>query len=147
MNSKDIVDQMSEIMLAGSETTSGTIACLFLELIRNPGVKAKLLSSLPVLSLHDPIIDGKTVRADPRFAYLHACIKENLRLHPIASEMGRRTGKEWVNLAGYALPPGTVVSASYRDLHRNAEFWPEPLRFWPERWLDEEDREGAPPPE
>lgn len=145
MNTKDIVDQMSELLLAGSETTSGTIACLFLELVQNPDVKAKLLQSLPVLGPDDPIIDGKTVRTDATFAYLNACIKENLRMHPIASEMGRRTGRRWVDLMGYALPPGTVVSASYRDLHRNPDCWPEPDRFWPERWL--EARDGAPEPE
>ncbi|KAJ5727066.1 cytochrome P450 [Penicillium malachiteum] len=29
MNTRDVVDQMAEILLAGSETTSGTIACFF----------------------------------------------------------------------------------------------------------------------
>lgn len=142
------MDQMSEILLAGSETTSGTIACLFLELARNPEKKRKLLSTLPVLGAADPIIDSKTIRSDEKYKYLNACIKENLRLHTIASEMGRKTGQEWCHLAGYDLPPGTVVSASYRELHRNGDFWPEPLKFWPERWLvDDDEREGAPRPE
>uniref|UniRef100_L2GDC5 Cytochrome p450 monooxygenase n=1 Tax=Colletotrichum fructicola (strain Nara gc5) TaxID=1213859 RepID=L2GDC5_COLFN len=126
MNARDIVDQMAEILLAGSETTSGTIGCLFLELARTP---------------------TKAVRSEPEYEYLEACIKENLRLHPIASEMGRRTGNQWVNLCGYDLPPHTVVSASYRDLHRNEEFWPQAERFWPERWLAEDKREGAPAPD
>lgn len=149
MNARDIVDQMAEILLAGSETTSGTIACLFLELARNPNVKQKLLESLPVLRPTDPIIYGKAVRNDTRYEYLDACIKENLRLHPIASEMGRHTGTQWMSIAGVTLPPHTVVSASYRDLHRNAEYWPSPLRFWPERWLDDEARghAHAPAPE
>ncbi|KAG4426254.1 hypothetical protein IFR04_000720 [Cadophora malorum] len=147
MSTRQIVDQMSEILLAGSETTSGTIACLFLEIARNPEVKKKLLDSLPVRGIQDPIIDSREIRNDPSYRYLNACIKENLRLHPIASEMGRRTGKEWITLMGYDLPPHTVVSASYRQLHRNGEFWPQPLRFWPERWLDGDEREGAPEPD
>lgn len=149
LGTRDIIDQMSEILLAGSETTSGTIACLFLELARNPDVKAKLLATLPIRTSLDPLIDSQTIRNDHQYEYLNACIKENLRLHPIASEMGRRTGKNWVNLLGYDLPPHTVVSASYRDLHRNSQYWPEPLRFWPERWLSDEKRiaDGAPEPE
>lgn len=147
MSSRDIIDQMSEVLLAGSETTSGTIACLWLELCRNPDVKRKLLESLPVLGPNDPIVDSKEVRTAPQFEYLNACIKETLRLHPIASEMGRRTGSEGVNLMGYYLPPHTVVSASYRNLHRNPEYWPQPLRFWPERWLSDELRGDAPEPE
>jgi cytochrome P450 len=147
MSTRQIVDQMSEILLAGTETTSGTIAFFFLELARNPDVKAKLLSRLPVLKPDDPIITSKEIRNAEQYQYLNACIRENLRLHPIASEMGRRTGTEWVSLAGHYLPPHTVVSASYRELHRNGEYWPQPLRFWPERWLEGEDRDGAPEPE
>ncbi|KAJ5703250.1 cytochrome P450, partial [Penicillium malachiteum] len=135
MGTREVVDQMAEILLAGSETTSGTIACFFLEVLRAPDVKRKLTESLPLLQPSDPIISSKTVRTSPEYAYLEACIKEVLRLHPIASEMGRRTGKEPMELMGYYLPAHTVVSASYRQLHRNPEHWPEPFRFWPERWL------------
>jgi len=144
LTTRQICDQMAEILLAGAETTSGTLAYLFLEISRNPDVKTKLLDSLQIRKPSDPIINSQEVRSDPQYEYLNACIKENLRLHPIASEMGRRTGNNWVNLLGFDLPPHTVVSASYRNLHRNGQYWPEPLRFWPERWLEENKREGAP---
>ncbi|KAK1979002.1 cytochrome P450 [Colletotrichum cereale] len=147
MSARDIVDQMAEILLAGSETTSGTIGCLFLELARNPDVRAKLLASLPSKGFNDEIVSSKAVRSESQYEYLEACIKENLRLHPIASEMGRRTGNEWVQLCGYNLPPHTVVSASYRDLHRSEKYWPQAERFWPERWLPEDKRDGAPAPD
>jgi cytochrome P450 len=144
MTTRDIVDQLAEMLLAGSETTSGTLGSLFLELARNPTVRAKPLASLPPQSLADDIVSSKTVRSEPQYEYLEACIKENLRLHPIASEMGRRTGDQWINLMGYDLPPHTVVSVSYRDLHRNDEFWPQAQRFWPERWLPRDKRGDAP---
>jgi cytochrome P450 len=147
MSTRQIVDQMSEILLAGSETTAGTIACLFLELARNPKVKAKLLASLPIRRHGDPIIGNREIRNEGQYKYLNACIKENLRLHPIASELGRRTGNQWVSLMGYDLPPRTVISASFRNLHHNAEYWPQPLRFWPERWLEGDEQEDAPSPE
>ena len=135
MQPRDVVDQMAEILLAGSETTSGTIACLFLEVLRNPRVHEKLMESLPIRRPSDPIITSKEVRNSDEYEYLEACIKEVLRLHPIASEMGRRTGGEPMELMGYYLPSHTIVSASYRELHRSSESWPEPLQFWPERWL------------
>ncbi|KAK7710213.1 hypothetical protein SLS64_005797 [Diaporthe eres] len=146
MTSREIADHMSEVLIGGSETTSNQMACLFLELARNPTVRAKLLASLPAVSIHDDnIITSKMVRSEPKYAYLEACITENLRLNPIASELGRRTGAEWTALGGYDLPPYTVVCASYRALHRNEEHWPQPLRFWPERWLPEDQRGDAPP--
>ncbi|KNG51975.1 cytochrome P450, family 3, subfamily A [Stemphylium lycopersici] len=147
MSNQDIIDQMSELLLAGSETTSGTMACLFVELARTPAARIKLLASLPPLSPSSPILDSKTVRTDPQFRYLEACLKENLRMNPIASELGRRTLHKGQNLNGFEVPPFTIVSASYRALHRDERYWPEPNRFWPERWLEGEEREGAPEPE
>jgi hypothetical protein len=38
-------------------------------------VRAKLAASLPRLALDAPLIDGKTVREDPQYEYLNACIK------------------------------------------------------------------------
>lgn len=137
---------MAEILLAGSETTSGTIACLFLEVLRNPRVHERLMDSLPIRRPSDPIITSKEVRNGDEYEYLEACIKEVLRLHPIASEMGRRTGGESMELMGYYLPPHAIVSASYRELHRSSESWPEPLQFWPERWLKDRPND-VPEPE
>jgi len=77
---------------------------------------------------------------------MEACIKENLRIHPIASEMGRRTMDKEIVIDDVLIPPYTVVSASYRSLHLDERYWPQPERFWPERWLGEEESEGAPKP-
>ncbi|KAI4703455.1 hypothetical protein J4E81_002334 [Alternaria sp. BMP 2799] len=147
MSNQDIIDQMSELLLAGSETTSGTMACLFVELARTPAALEKLLASLPVLGPNDPTLDSKTVRTDPQYRYLEACLKENLRMNPIASELGRRTTDQGHNINGNEIPPYTIVSASYRALHRDERYWPQAERFWPERWLEGEEREDAPEPD
>ncbi|KAH6877811.1 cytochrome P450 [Alternaria rosae] len=106
MSNQDIIDQMSELLLAGSETTS-----------------------------------------DPQYRYLEACLKENLRMNPIASELGRRTTDQGHTINGNEIPPYTIVSASYRALHRDERYWPQAERFWPERWLEGEEREDAPEPD
>jgi cytochrome P450 len=76
-------------------------------------------------------------------------IVENLRMHPIASEFRRRTLKSAIVLNGYVIPPYTVVSASYRALHLDEHHWPQPDRFWPERFLPENHPllDNAPPAE
>lgn len=94
MNVRDILDQLSELLLAGAETTSATIwfvlfprctdtnlcanipsSYLFMEIARNPSIRKKLLSTLPELSVCDPLIDSVSVRTDPSYDYLNACIK------------------------------------------------------------------------
>lgn len=68
-------------------------------------------------------------------------------MHPIASEMGRRTTDRPVVIGGIEIPPYTVVSASYRRLHLDESYWPEPNTFWPERWLQGDAAESAPKPQ
>ena len=48
-------------------------------------MRAKLAASLPRLALDAPLIDGKTVREDPQYDYLNACIKGMLILYPFLS--------------------------------------------------------------
>lgn len=147
MTTREIMDHMSEVLIGGSETTSFQIATLFLELARNPVVREKLLATLPAIAIDsDHMVTAKEVRTQQqdRYEYLEACIQENLRLNPIASELGRRTGAEVVEMGGYTFPPHTVVCASYRAVHLSEKYWPQPQRFWPERWLPEEKRGGAP---
>lgn len=109
MTTLEIIDQMAEILLAGAETTSGILGCLFLQIARHPAVKQKLMDSLPILTANDPIISGKEIRGDPQYVYLNACLKECLRINPIAFELGRRTGTEWKKIMGVELPPHTVI--------------------------------------
>jgi hypothetical protein len=54
-----------------------------MELARNPDVRQKLLSTLPKLSICDDLIDSISVRTDPTYEYLQACIqgKGFQRLH------------------------------------------------------------------
>jgi cytochrome P450 len=140
------------------------VSYLFMELARNPDVRKKLLGTLPKLSICDRLINSISVRTDPTYDYLQACIQgrlpmvtsrpkirctmkceltsiaivENLRMHPIASEFGRRTLESAIVLDSYVIPPYTVVSASYRALHLNEDHWPHADRFWPERFLPED---------
>ncbi len=139
MTTRDIVDQMAEILLAGSETTLGTISCLFLELACNLEVRAKT-PCLPAAAIlrrrHRLQQDGPqgTVVRVPE-----ACIKESSACTLLRPTNGTLYWILEVNQLDGLCSPHTVVSASYRELHRNEEFWPQAQRFWPERWLPEEE--------
>ena len=201
MSARDIIDQMAELLLAGSETTSGTLAyettlsttlafdhpadylnsCFFLEVARHPEVRKKLAASLPRLSLDAPLIDGKTVREDPQFEYLNACIKGmcimQLLLPLLKTSLINLTKQRTsvstpsppsLDAVPYENPPTcpelksllTPSSQLHTEhctskplpvLHQpyeqpetnhlqnsNAEYWPQPQRFWPERFLAED---------
>jgi cytochrome P450 len=59
---------------------------------------------------------------------------EAIRLYPPLWVIGRRATEE-CQVGPYMLPAGSVVILSQYVTHRDARWYPEPLRFDPERWL------------
>jgi cytochrome P450 len=60
--------------------------------------------------------------------------KESLRLRPVIPVVGRRL-KVPLTLRGYDLPEGIMVVPCVYLAQRHPDFWPDPARFLPERFL------------
>lgn len=50
---------------------------------------------------------------------------------------------EQVVVDGHVIPPGTEVATNAYSFMRNPDYYPEPLAFRPERWLEEEEERRA----
>ncbi|MBY8946715.1 cytochrome P450 [Pseudomonas sp. SH10-3B] len=64
-----------------------------------------------------------------------AIVKETLRITPVTAFVERCTQDPLV-IDGAVIAPGTKVLFSPWLVHRNASYWPEPLSFRPERFLE-----------
>ncbi|KAI2468304.1 cytochrome P450 [Annulohypoxylon bovei var. microspora] len=75
--------------------------------------------------------------------YLTACIDEALRLcPPIPSILPRQVGPGGMVVDGEFFPQSVVLGIPHYSLHRNEEYFEEPLAYKPERWLvDEQELE------
>lgn len=72
--------------------------------------------------------------------YLHACIEESLRLAPPKpGSLPRIVLSGGTQIEGHHIPAGTTVGVSHYVIHRNADIFPEPNEFRPERWIVGED--------
>lgn len=71
-------------------------------------------------------------------------IKESMRLFPPAWGIGRRALRDF-DLRGYRIPKGTNIFILQWLTHRDPRFYPEPLRFDPERWRSDPIRNGVLP--
>ncbi|CDS01512.1 related to Cytochrome P450 3A5 [Sporisorium scitamineum] len=131
-------DQCVELLIAGGETTSNTITYILKSLLENPHKLEKLYETIEPEPLNYPVPGFTSLPDTP---YLDACIQEGMRMYPVTSELGRRTGKEPTTVLGHVIPPRTAISASLRALHYSPQYWPEPQKYWPERFLSTADRE------
>ncbi|CAH0727378.1 unnamed protein product, partial [Brenthis ino] len=68
--------------------------------------------------------------------YLESCIKESLRLYPPVSVISR-TCDHPLHLKNYKCPPGIDCAIFIFDLHRRSDQFVEPMRFRPERFMEE----------
>jgi cytochrome P450 len=115
----ELRDQLITLLLAGHETTATTLAW----------------------SLHELSRDPETLRAAQRAAdagddeYLSAVAKEALRKRPVIYEVARRL-TEPTDVAGYRMPAGTVMAPAIGLVQNDAENFPAPEDFRPERFLD-----------
>jgi cytochrome P450 family 135 len=118
MDDKELRDQLMTLLLAGHETTATALAWTFDLLLRHPAELGRLRDSLE---------DGEE-------AYLKATIAESLRLRPVIPLAGRRLAEDLVT-DDLELPAGTDVTAAIWLTHTDADLYPEPFAFRPERFL------------
>lgn len=119
MSDAELRDELVTLLLAGHDTTANTLAWAFELILRHPSVENRIL---------------KEATAGGR-AYTEAAITETLRLRPVVPFTGRIAASDVV-LAGYRVPAGTRVWQPVLLLQRDADEFPDPLSFRPERWID-----------
>ncbi|XP_014486912.1 PREDICTED: cytochrome P450 4C1-like [Dinoponera quadriceps] len=76
-------------------------------------------------------------------SYLERCLKESLRIYPSVHYISRVCTED-VKLHSYLVPKGTTVHLFIYDLHHNANIWPNPEVFNPDRFLPENIRNRHP---
>lgn len=128
MSDEDIRDELLTILLAGHETTATALAWALYELGRHPAVLETLRAELESADGTDP---GTVVK----LPYLSAVCNETLRLHTLLSEVARVCSAP-LELLGHRLQPGDSAVISVNAIHHDAELYPEPDQFIPQRFID-----------
>ncbi|KAK1850219.1 trichodiene oxygenase [Colletotrichum chrysophilum] len=147
---KRLAGEANVFLSAGTETTASALTICTYHLLRNPDAVAKIRAELA------------TVKADPKelpswatlegLPYFNAVLMESLRLmYGSPSRLPRVAPDEDVVYQGTWTPPGGsapvdvshVIPRGYAYgmsayiMHTDERLFPEPSKFLPERWLDE----------
>jgi cytochrome P450 len=131
LSDRELRDELIAALVGGHDTTGTAMAWLFERILSEPEVRAKVQAELDAV-----VGDGPLGRdAFGKLPYLDAVIKEALRARPIAPVGGLRVVMSDFEIAGYTLPPGTVVGSCAHLTFRRPDLYPEPERFLPERFL------------
>jgi cytochrome P450 len=125
-------DQVITIFLAGYETVANALSWTWYLLSQNPDCECRFHAEV------DRELEGRipTFADIARLRYTEMVFAESLRLYPPAWAMGRQALHDF-RLGDFYLPAKTTVLMSQFITHRDPRFFPDPLRFDPERFTPE----------
>jgi cytochrome P450 len=125
-------DQVITIFLAGYETVANALSWTWYLLSQNPDCQNRFSAEIDrELAGRSPVFEDI-----PRLRYVEMVLAESLRLYPPAWAMGRCALHDF-QLGDFFLPAKTTVLISQFVTHRDARFFPDPLRFDPDRFTPE----------
>ncbi|KAL4911390.1 hypothetical protein BDW74DRAFT_184762 [Aspergillus multicolor] len=120
---------------AGSVTTGRFFAVTIYYTLNNDQIKHRISAELKDIMAGYPATLPTWQELD-RLPYLHATVKEGLRLsYGVMRHLSRISPDTALQYKQWTIPPGTPVGMSSYSMHTDPEVFPEPFKFMPERWL------------
>jgi cytochrome P450 len=124
----DLRDQVVTVFLAGYETMAIALTWTWYLLSENQEARERMYAEV------DAVLGGRLPTYDDlaRLKYTEIVLAESMRLYPPAWAMGREALQDF-EIGPYRMPKGTTVLMSQFVTQRDARYFPDPLRFDPER--------------
>ncbi|XP_030638659.1 cytochrome P450 27C1 [Chanos chanos] len=137
MDVEEIYANMTEMLLAGVDTTSFTLSWSTYLLARHPHIQQQIFEEVTrVLGGRIPIADDIA-----QLPLIRGLVKETLRLFPVLPGNGRITQDDLI-VGGYLIPKGTQLALCHYSTSMEEANFPGAEDFRPERWIrkDASDR-------
>ncbi|KPJ04498.1 Cytochrome P450 6B1 [Papilio xuthus] len=130
------------IFLGGFETTSSTLAFLFLELAADQRVQEKMRKEVrEVMERHNGNMAYEVLQ---ELSYMEMVTQETLRLYPPFPSIQRMCTKDYtIPGTDIVVEKGTIVLFPTLGIQRDEQYFEDASGFVPERWAD--DRPPPPP--
>jgi cytochrome P450 len=136
MSDFQVRDEVLTIFLAGYETVANGLAWTWYLLSQNPEAEAKLHAELDAVLGTGANRRLPTLADYPALRYTEQVFAESMRIYPPAWAMGRMNTRP-VTLGPWRFPPGAHFFFSQYMMSRTEEYYPDPLRFDPDRFTPE----------
>jgi len=135
-SSRQLRDDLMTMLIAGHETTAAVLTWALFELSQQPDLYAKVRKEIDeVLGDREPTFEDMQ-----RLQLVRLVIAESLRMYPEPPLLIRRALEDHSLPGGAAgfetkIMRGTDIFIAVYNIHRSADYWSDPDKFDPERFL------------
>ncbi|XP_074595108.1 cytochrome P450 4C1-like [Brevipalpus obovatus] len=133
---EDIREEVDTFMFAGHDTTAVSLGWILFILGNNLDIQQRLYDELSSVIDCDGNLDHDAISSHK---YLDACVKECLRLVPTVPAISKYTTQD-TKICGYDIPAGVSLILYLFFMHRDPKLYPDPLKFNPDRFMDDSER-------
>ena len=136
---RDLAVLLTGPYVAGLDTVANTVSGALYGILKTPGVLEKVQAEADALYAKETVT-SKDVR---NLHYIQGCIKESMRIWPVAVGQMRTTTKE-IEFEGFKIPAEEMLIIGTSVPHYLEENFPNPLAYDPERYNDERKEHMVP---
>ena len=133
---------ITDLWIAGQETTSNTLSWLCIYLINRPEIQKKIHEELDTVIRSDRLI---TVEDKNDLNYVNAVVAETQRYCTLVTLNLFHTTAKDVEIRGYKIPKGTLITHHITTVMKDERYFKDPEVFNPERFLDKNGKFFSPP--
>ncbi|TDL29030.1 cytochrome P450 [Rickenella mellea] len=130
---EDIISACTAVCYgAGTDTTAATMMSFILALLLYPDVQTRGQEEIDRVIGHGrlPTFDDRD-----KLPYIEGIVREALRWNPVLPLIIPHRSMKDDFYKGYFIPAGTQVIVNHWAISHNEVEYPDPARFWPERWM------------
>lgn len=128
-------EEVATFMFEGHDTTSSALTFSLLLIATYPEVQQRLYEEIRE-AVDKNNGEPLSLSQFNELQYFDRVLKECLRIYTPVTFISRDTTEE-IELAGKTLKPGTMIHLHILDVHRDPEYYPDPEKFDPDRFLPE----------
>jgi len=132
VQARDLSVLLTGPYVAGLDTVANTVAACTYGILKTPGVLEKVQAEADALYAKTTVTETDIRGLD----YIQGCLKEAMRLWPIAVAQMRTTNHD-LEFEGHIIPKDEMIFIGTSVPHFMEEYFPDPMKFDPERFNDE----------